>query len=144
MLVKDLMSSPVVSLLVDQTVPLACEIMAFKHIRHLPVVDARNHLVGLVTHRDLVRWTDLAAELRREGRDAVRVEDMMTRDIYTAYPWMRASVVGRKMLECKYGCAPVIDEHDRLVGIVTDSDFLRVALDAIEAPVARFVNPPVA
>ena len=144
MFVKDLMSSPVVSLLADQTVPLACEIMAFKHIRHLPVVDGHNRLVGLVTHRDLMRWTDLAAELRHEGRDALRVEDMMTRDVYTAYPWMRAAAIGRRMLESKYGCAPVIDEHDRLVGIITASDFMRVALDAIEAPLAHLVNASVA
>ena len=131
MLVKDLMSSPVVSLLEEQTLPLAREIMAFKHIRHIPVVDLDNRLVGLVTHRDLVRWAALAAELRREGRADLRVGDMMTRDVYTVNPLAHASAVGRTLLQRKYGCAPVVDEHDHLVGIITDSDYLRIAISAV-------------
>jgi CBS domain-containing protein len=137
MLVKDLMSSPVVSLLADQTVPLAHEIMLFRHIRHLPVVDAHGHLVGLVTHRDLVRWADMAAELRREGRDELRAEQIMTRDVWTVDKFTPATSAARMMLERKYGCVPVIAEDGQLVGILTESDFLRVAIDALETPRQR-------
>ena len=54
-LVKHLMSQPVVSLFAEQTLPLAEDIMRYKHLRHLPVVDETGHLVGLVSHRDLLR-----------------------------------------------------------------------------------------
>ena len=135
MLIQDLMSSPVVSLLVHQTVPLAREIMAFRHIRHVPVVDACRRVVGLVTHRDLVRWADIAAEMRREGRDDLRVEAMMTRDVYVVHAAMAAAAVGRTLLKRKYGCAPVVDDDGRVVGIVTETDFLRIAIDALEARV---------
>jgi CBS-domain-containing membrane protein len=137
MLVKHLMSSPVVSLLADQTVPLAHEIMLFRHIRHLPVVDARGGLVGLVTHRDLVRWGEMTAELRREGREKLRVEQIMTRDVWTVNMFTHAASAARIMLERKYGCAPVVAENHHLVGILTESDFLRVAIDALETPRQR-------
>jgi CBS domain-containing membrane protein len=134
MRIKHLMSSPVVSLLAEQTIPLARDIMQFKHVRHLPVVDARGRLVGLVSHRDLLRWADTAAQLRHEQRDDLRVDQIMTRDVWSVDPEMFAASAGRVMLERKYGCAPVTDEHGRLVGIVTESDFLRIAIDAIEVP----------
>jgi CBS domain-containing protein len=137
MLVEDLMTAPVVSLLADQPVPLAGDIMRFKHIRHLPVVDTEGHVVGLVSHRDLLRWADLAAELRRERRDDLRVDQMMTRGVWTVRQDMPAADVGRTMLDRKLGCAPVVDADGRIVGIVTDSDFLRVAVAAIEiAPIS--------
>jgi CBS domain-containing protein len=127
MLVQDLMSSPVFSLLVDQPAPLANEIMLFKHIRHLPVVDAHGDVVGLVTHRDLVQYLAMAQ------RHDTRIAQVMTRTVWTVPPLMDAAIVGRLMLEHKYGCAPVVDDH-RLVGIVTASDFMRVAVVALASP----------
>jgi CBS-domain-containing membrane protein len=141
MRVADLMSSPVVSLLSDQTLPHARELMQFKHVRHLPVVDGSEHLVGLVSHRDLLRWADIAAELTRERRDTLRIEQIMTRDVWSVRPEMLAATVGHVMLDRQYGCAPVVDEWNRLLGIVTASDFLRLAVDALDAPpLARIMN----
>jgi CBS domain-containing membrane protein len=140
MLVAKVMSSPVVSLLADQSVPLARDVMGFAHVRHLPVVDVAGRLVGLVTHRDLVRWADITAELHREGRADLRVEQIMTRDVWSVGPDDDAAAVGRIMLDRKYGCAPVVDARGALVGIVTASDFLRLAIEAIESRDARGAN----
>jgi CBS domain-containing membrane protein len=129
MLIQDLMSSPVVALLADQTLPLARDIMRFRHVRHLPVVDAAGRLVGLVSHRDLLRWVSTAGELR--------MDQVMTRDVWTVRPEMPAAEVGRTLLERQLGCAPVVDAAGCLIGIVTESDFLQVAvaaIDAIDAP----------
>lgn len=133
MRIADLMTSPVVSLLSDQTVPFAGELMSFRHVRHLPVVDRRQRVVGLVSHRDLLRWADTIAELRRAHRDDLRIDQIMTRDILTVGPDAAAADVGRMMLGRKIGCVPVVDACERLAGIVTASDFLRIAVDAIEA-----------
>ena len=127
MRVQDLMSSPVFSLLVDQPAPLANEIMLFKHIRHLPVVDVHGHVVGLVTHRDLVQYLAMAQ------RHDTRIEQVMTRAVWTVRPLMDAATVGLLMFEHKYGCAPVVDDNQQLVGIVTASDFMRVAIAALAA-----------
>jgi len=133
MLIQDLMSTPVVSLLADQTLPLARDIMQFRYVRHLPVVDSRGRVVGLVTHRDLLRWANTTAELRREEREELRVDQVMTRHVWTVPRDASAAEVGRVMLERQLGCAPVVDAAGRLVGIVTESDFLRLAIDALDA-----------
>ena len=135
-LVKHLMSSPVVSLFAEQTLPLVEDIMRFKHIRHLPVVDDTGRLVGLVSHRDLLRaqissLTGLTDRQRRARQAEVRVRELMTRDVWTVHPETLASVAGQTMAEHRYGCLPVIDEQQLLVGIVTERDFLKFATKAI-------------
>jgi CBS domain-containing membrane protein len=135
-LVKHLMSSPVVSLFAEQTLPLAEDIMRFKHIRHLPVVDDGGHLVGLVSHRDLLRaqistFTGLTEAQRRSRQEDVRVSQLMTRDIWTVHPETLASVAGQTMADHRYGCLPVIDAQRVLVGIITERDFLKFATKAI-------------
>jgi CBS domain-containing protein len=135
-LVKHLMSSPVVSLFAEQTLPLAEDIMRFKHIRHLPVVDDDGRLVGLVSHRDLLRaqissLTGLTETQRRTRQEEVRVRELMTRDLWTVHPETLASVAGQTMAEHRYGCLPVVDDQHLLVGIVTERDFLKFATKAI-------------
>lgn len=135
-LVRDLMSSPVVSLFAEQTLPLAEDIMSFKHLRHLPVVDDNRHVVGLVSHRDILRaqissLTGLSTDQRRARQDDVRVADLMTRDVWTVTPETLASVAGRTLLDHRFGCLPVV-EGNFLVGILTERDFLRFAIKTIE------------
>ena len=119
--VKHLMKSPVITFFAEQTLPLAGDVMKLKHLRHLPVIDDDRRLVGLVSHRDLLR-----------ARDQVRVSDIMTRDVWTVEPDTLASVAGQTLLDHKYGCLPVVDPDRRLVGIITERDFLRFAIKAIE------------
>jgi CBS domain-containing membrane protein len=135
-LVKDLMSAPVVSLFAEQTLPLAEDIMTFKHLRHLPVVDDDRHVVGLVSHRDILRaqissLTGLTKPQVRARQEDVRVQDLMTRDVWTVTPETLASVAGRTLLDHRFGCLPVV-EGRFLVGILTERDFLRFAIKTIE------------
>jgi CBS domain-containing protein len=135
-LVKHLMSSPVVTLFAEETLPLAEDIMRFRHFRHLPVVDDDGRLVGLVTHRDLLRaqissLTGLTHEQRRARQDEVHVRELMTRDLWTVHPDTLASVAGQTMAEHRYGCLPVIDDKHVLVGIITERDFLKFATRVI-------------
>lgn len=135
-LIKHLMTSPVVTLFAEQTLPLAEDVMRFKHLRHLPVIDDDRRLVGLVSHRDLLRaqissLTGLTDEQRRARVEDVRVRQLMTSEVWTVTPETRASVAGRTLLDHRFGCLPVVDEG-RLVGIVTERDFLRFAINVLE------------
>jgi CBS domain-containing membrane protein len=136
-LVKHLMSSPVVTLFAEQSLPLADDIMRFKHFRHLPVVDDAGRLVGLVSHRDLLAAqistrTGLTVEERRAVQADVRVGEIMTRDVWSVRPDVNASIAAATLLDHKYGCLPVIDDAGVLVGIVTEHDFLRFAAKVLE------------
>jgi CBS domain-containing membrane protein len=139
-LVKDIMSSPVVSLFGEQTMPLAEDIMAFRHVRHLPVVDDRNCLLGVVTHRDILRaqvssLVGLTVEQRRTRQAAVRAADIMTETVWTVKPDMTAASAARLLLEHRFGCLPVVTTTGELVGIVTERDFLKLASETLDAGV---------
>ena len=136
-LVKDLMSSPVMTFFAEQTLPLAEDVMRLKHVRHLPVVDDDRRLVGLVSHRDLLaaqlsNLTTLSREQRQAVQHDVRVSDVMTRDVWTVAPDVNASIAAATLFDHKFGCLPVIDEAGVLVGIITEHDFLRFATKVLE------------
>ena len=131
------MTSPVISLFAEQTLPLAEDIMRFKHLRHLPVIDDEGRLVGLVSHRDILRaqissLTGLTANERRARQSDVKIAQLMTRDVWTAGPDAFASAAGQTLLDHRFGCLPVVDAAGRLVGIITERDYLRFAVKAIE------------
>ncbi len=135
-LIKHIMSTPVVALFAEQSLPLADDIMRFKHLRHLPVIDESNHLVGLVSHRDILRaqistLTGLSELERRSRQDHVKVAHIMTRDVWSAGPETLASKAGELLRDHRFGCLPVVDNTGALVGIVTERDYLRFAIKAI-------------
>ena len=136
-LVKHIMSQDVVTFFAEQTVPLAEDVMRIHKFRHLPVIDNDRRLVGLVTQRDLLRGqisvlTGLTEEQRRARQMDVRIEALMTRDIWTVTPDTLASHAGRTLLDHKYSCLPVVDANHVLCGIVTERDFMRFAIKALE------------
>src|SRR5690606_24268420 len=95
--------------------------MRLGRIRHLPVVDDAERLVGLVTERDL-----LAA-----GSHAERVADIMRTNPKVVHPDSPAHEAAYLLLRHGIGCVPVVDGEGRLVGLVTDTDFIRVAHTAL-------------
>lgn len=105
----------------------AWEEMQVGKFRHLPVLDRHERLVGLVTHRDL---------LATQGDVSKRVDEVMQRDVKTAQPDTAAHEVAYLLLRHAIGCVPVLDNDERLLGIVTESDFVRIAYSALGGRVA--------
>jgi CBS domain-containing membrane protein len=136
-LVRHIMSTPVVTFFAEQTLPLAEDVMRIHRFRHLPVIDSDRRLVGLITHRDLLRGqisvlTGLSEAQRRARQEDVRISQLMTRDVWTVSPETLASHAGQTLLDHKFGCLPVIDRDRVLCGIVTERDFLRFAIKTLE------------
>lgn len=136
-LVKHIMSTPVVTFFAEQTLPLAEDVMAIHRFRHLPVVDSDYRLVGLVTQRDLLRGqisvlTGLSESERRARQEEIRIRQLMTRDVWTVTPETLASHAGQTLLDHKYSCVPVVDADGVLRGILTERDFLRFAIKALQ------------
>ncbi|MEP6862325.1 MAG: CBS domain-containing protein [Deltaproteobacteria bacterium] len=135
--VDDIMTKQVVTFFAEQTLPLAADVMRIHRFRHLPVIDNDRRLVGLVTHRDLLRaqisvLSGLSETERRARQEEIRVSQLLTRDVWTVTPETLASHAGRTLLDHKFGCLPVVDRHGVLCGIVTERDFLRFAIKALE------------
>jgi CBS domain-containing membrane protein len=127
--VQDLMTTGVFAVLPDDDLSELRQLMSGWRVRHAPVVDESNAILGVISDRDLLRHTalgrpsateeDVAESLRR-----LRVKDVMTADVETARPDDPAAEAAQRMLEHKIGCLPVVDERSRLVGILTEADFV--------------------
>lgn len=124
-----------VTLEVDEDLDLADVLMRLARIRHLPVLD-HGRLVGLVSERDLLRvqsdqMDDSAAAERQQMRRWVKAGWIMTRGVQEVEPDMPLVEAAQLMLEHKYGCLPVVEEG-RLVGILTEADFVALAIRQLE------------
>lgn len=121
--IEKLMTTGVVAVKDSDTLGEAEKLMKVSGIRHLPVSDSRNHVVGIISNRDIS-----AAGPRSKAK---RVGAVMNRDVKMVRPEDSARRAVALMLEFKLGSVPVVNEDETLVGIVTETDFLRVAWVAL-------------
>ena len=106
----------------DDLIDLAASVMDWRHIRHVPVEDRDGRLVGLVTHRGLLRnWNNA----NREG-GLITVREVMIANPLTVGPATSSLEAIEIMRRNRIGCLPVVD-GDQLVGIVTSYDFLEAS-----------------
>lgn len=123
-IVGELMTRDVVTLKETQNLAKADELLRLHRIRHLPVV-RQEKLVGLITHRDLLRAA--ATHAKDPAAQPLWAADIMTRDVQTVRPDTPLRRAVAMMLEHKYGCLPVVDEGGVLQGILTEADLVRYA-----------------
>jgi len=124
--VADFMTRDLVTVRPSDDVALAESLLRLGGIRHLPVVEG-GRLEGLLTQRDLLRA--LASD--RPGARQQPVAGIMIRDVTTVPPEAGLAHAAKLMLERKFGCLPVCDAAGALLGIVTESDFVRFAADVV-------------
>ena len=127
--VRDLMTPGVVSVRPEDSVAAAYELMLDNRFRHLVVIDRDGDLVGLLTHRDLLRHSlieraELPVSLQCNVMRRILVEEVMTSEVETAEAGQLLAEAALIMFQNKYGCMPVV-EGSRVVGILTESDFVR-------------------
>ena len=134
--VRDIMTAPVVAIGNTDNLKVVEEVMEWKHIRHLPVINDDGELVGLLTHRDLLRvCVSSIADISRKEQDAllrgIPAEQIMTSGVLTVTPDSDVRAAAELMLERKIGCLPVV-EGRKLVGILTEADFVRYLLEILQ------------
>lgn len=134
MKVREWMSTEVASVRRNDELSIADDVMRLGRIRHMPVLDDHSDdLVGIVSQRDLFRGA-LAGALgygehaQRRVMSTLVIKEVMTTDPVTTTPETPLADAARVMLERKIGCLPVV-EDGRLVGLLTESDFLRFAVE---------------
>lgn len=126
--VKDWMTRPVVTIRDDASVRAAIGVMKTRKIRHLPVVNTQDRLVGIVTDRDL-RQMLFDPTVQEQLRDVARITERPIREVMTwgvvaVTPESGIRQAARIMYEEKIGAVPVI-EGRRVVGMLTERDVLR-------------------
>ncbi len=130
--VEDCMSTDLFTVRVDDLVRLAANLMHWRNINHLPVEDDQGRLVGLVTHRSLIR---LLAEHPTEINKLL-IRDILQIDPPVASPEYPIANAIQDMRGYKTDCLPVV-VGERLVGILTLHDVLKAVAKSLTAPAAE-------
>jgi acetoin utilization protein AcuB len=125
--IADVMTPQPLTIGRDQKLVIAHKMMAENGIRHLPVLE-RGDLVGILSQRDLYFVETIAGV----DKLADKVEDAMTNDARKFDPRTPLAEVAREMFERRLGCAVVV-ERDRVVGIFTAMDALRILAQGTRA-----------
>ena len=112
----------------DDLLDLAASIMDWKHVRHVPVEDDEGQIVGLISHRAILREV---ARGRTNSKDPAAVKDVMRINPITAAPETLTVDAIRLMRKNKLGCLPIVSKG-KLVGIITDHDLINVAGKLLE------------
>lgn len=128
-----IMSTDLVTVAPTDTLETARVLMQTNRIHHLPVVNDAGDLVGLVTLTDLLAATDsiLRDADNRIHAENVAIRDVMVSDIATVDERASLRQAALFIEKHKIGCLPVLAEG-RLKGIITDSDFVGVAINLLE------------
>jgi CBS domain-containing protein len=128
--VGDVMTKEVATLERNDKLKIADDVMRLGRIRHMPVLDDDGEIVGIVSQRDLFRGAlarciGYGEFAQQKLLDQLLVKEIMSTEVVTVNPYAPLQQAARLMLERKIGCVLVAEEA-RLVGILTESDFVKL------------------
>ena len=139
--VSQFMSTDLFTVKPDDLIDLAASVMDWRHIRHVPVEDAEGRLVGLITHRALLRL--ISHGNRATESRPITVREIMVENPITVSPATPSLTAIELMRTKRVGCLPVVDGA-HLVGIVTSYDFLEASAKLFQQHLANEGEPQVA
>ena len=130
MLVKDFMTPNVLTISEDKSMLEARELMKSSAFRRIPVVDDIKRVMGIITDGDVGRTSpsDASTLSRYEANyllSRLKVRDVMTRDVITVRDNSAIEDVAYILYKHNINDLPVVNEDNRLCGIITDSDIFR-------------------
>ena len=103
--------------------------MDWNRIRHIPIEDSDHRLVGLISYRSVLRH--LARRAVEPRGEPVSVREVMRKHVITVTPETPTLEAIEKMRRHRVACLPVLKD-ERLVGIITEHDFIEVARELLE------------
>lgn len=132
--VADYMSTEMITLQRNDTLTIAEDLMKQKRVRHLLVLDENAELCGIMSQRDLFRGAILKSLGYGSRAEDLMLASLVVKDTMTEEPITVAAATSladaaQLMLQHRVGSLPVLDDG-RLVGILTEGDFVRLALSA--------------
>lgn len=138
-LVRDVMTRNVIKVTEGADTDEVKALLSGHRISGLPVVDGQNRVVGMVTEADLLAMSsrkkgytfkDIVRSLLGEPRSGPKrsrhLRDVMTSPAITTGPEADIRDVAHTMEEKRIKRLPVVDEEDRLIGLISRADIVRV------------------
>jgi len=127
--VEQYMSTDLLTVNEEEAIDLVANLMDWHRIHHVPVEDNEHRLVGLMSHRPLLRF--LASDEARQADGPIPVSSVMVTDLVTAGPETTTLEAIELMRERRISCLPIVKDG-RLIGIITERDFMRIAGTLLE------------
>jgi CBS domain-containing protein len=133
------MTAPVVTVGPESPLREVIDQMERHHIRHVAVIEPDSgRLLGLISHRDVLRSQEGSLSGTPSDEQVhmnrwIEARWVMTKEVRTIYPDTSALEAARTLRSHGYGCVPVVEEG-RLVGMVTEADFVDYAIRALSDP----------
>jgi CBS domain-containing protein len=149
MLVKDVMTAHPVTVTPNTGIKAALTKLAYVGITSMPVVDEDRRLCGILSEADMIN--DVADDPRAHERPIMirpvspprTVEDVYTRSPITARPQDDVTAAVDVMAAKGFKSLPVVDDQNRLVGVISRSDVIRALArddDAIAKDISRLFD----
>jgi len=146
--VQEIMTEQVICLEPQDNVARAIELLQTEEFRHVPIIDEQREFVGLVSDRDILRNLPFAGRRPPSPPKRFRehlfatdswtkslqlpLESIMKRKVLHILPSCSVCKAAEILYKKKIGCLPVVDEREKLRGIVTVTDLMRALLWAYE------------
>lgn len=136
--VRDLMSRPVITVGPSSNLREVIETLDKSAIRHVPVVDEEGRVLGLISHRDVLRsqestFSKSTAAEQGEMNRWIEARWLMTREVQMAHPDQSLLDIAITLRSSGCGSIPVVDEG-KLVGMLTEADFVEYAIRTLSDP----------
>ncbi|PQD94607.1 acetoin utilization protein AcuB [Pradoshia eiseniae] len=129
MIIEDIMIKDVITLTQDATIEQAIETVKEKKIRHIPIVDDNQNLVGLLCDVDIRSATPSIFRIDEYKDDLLKpVSEIMVKEVLTAHPLDFVEEVAYTFYDRRISCMPVVS-NQRLIGIVTETDLLHTYVE---------------
>ncbi len=124
------MVTKVITVRITDSLSLVDQTFRMHKIRHLPVINQENQLVGIVTLSDLLpyilpRITEEGYVSHHDVADEIGLEKIMTQNPITLNATDSLIKAVAIMAEQKFGCIPIVERSNHLVGIITQIDVLK-------------------
>ena len=125
------MASPVITVKETDDFALVQEKIALYDVRHLPVVNADGHIVGLITQRDLYqihsprRLEDGSWYYDKDALNQFILKNVMLHKPFTLHADNSIYEAIEVTVRNKYGCIPIVDDHNKPCGILTRDTILK-------------------
>ncbi|MDX2321191.1 MAG: CBS domain-containing protein [Moritella sp.] len=137
MKVRDIMASNIVCISHKASLKDAHDLMQTRGVRHLPVIsEFDGTLVGILTHKKMI--STVIAMMNKYGTNILArkergelIEDLMDTDFQKLTEDEPLKIVVEYFIDNKLGCLPVIDNENKVIGIVTSSDFVKLCANLL-------------
>ena len=126
MQIKNLMSEDIITVDKDQNLSDALKLLRKHNVSRLPVTNNKE-LVGIISERDIAAKLG-SAKYESMPASRLHISSVMVKDVITVPETMQLDEVARLMLDNGIGSVPVMNEDDKMVGIVSKADFVTLAV----------------